>query len=185
MNQSQAVYNLVSVLLQYPSSEWKDYMPELHKEVEGMEDNQITGYLRKYLDYLEGASYEELCQNYVLTFDFNERSTLYLTYSVFKDNRERGPALVKLREEFKEAGAELESDELPDYLPLILEFAAITEPMKSAKILKLHFRSIERLCLELEAINSPYHFLLAACVACIKQIRVSDKIGKTDERRII
>ncbi|OMF54900.1 nitrate reductase molybdenum cofactor assembly chaperone [Paenibacillus sp. FSL R5-0490] len=185
MNQNQAVYKLASVLLQYPSSEWKDYLPDLHSEADSLDDKQIAVSLKKFLDYLDRTAYEDLCQNYVLTFDFNERSTLYLTYSVFKDNRERGPALVKLRQEFKEAGAELESDELPDYLPLILEFAAITEPEKSAKLLKLHFRSIERLSLELEALNSPYHFLLAACVDCIKQLRASDAIGSSDERRII
>ncbi|MEK3853795.1 nitrate reductase molybdenum cofactor assembly chaperone [Cytobacillus sp. FSL H8-0458] len=185
MNQSQAVYNLASVLLQYPSREWKDYLPDLHSEADSLNDKQIAVSLKKFLDYLDSTAYADLCQNYVLTFDFNERSTLYLTYSVFKDNRERGPALVKLRQEFKEAGAELESDELPDYLPLILEFAAITEPEKSAKLLKLHFRSIERLSLELGALNSPYHFLLAACADCIKQLRASNAIGSSDERRII
>lgn len=185
MNQSQAVYNLASILLQYPSSEWKEYLPDLYKEAEIISDPQISGGLKKFLDYLDGAPYQNLCQNYVLTFDFNERNTLYLTYSVFKDNRERGPALVKLRQEFLAAGADLESEELPDYLPLILEFAAITDTEKSAKILKLHLRAIERLSLELEASNSPYHFLLAACAACIKKLRVSEKIAKTDERRII
>lgn len=185
MNQSQAVYNLASVLLQYPSGEWKDYLSELYGEAESISNQQIAGDLKKFLDYLAGASYEELCQHYVSIFDFNERCTLYLTYSVFKDNRERGPALVKLRQEFLESGADLESEELPDYLPLILEFAAISEPEKSAKILKLHFRAIERLWLELEALDSPYRFLLSACVACIKKLRISEGLRKTDERGII
>ncbi|MCM3574221.1 nitrate reductase molybdenum cofactor assembly chaperone [Mesobacillus subterraneus] len=185
MNQSQVVYKLSSILLHYPEKEWKEYLSELHKEASIINAAKLRGMIGNFLDYLDRTSMEKLCQNYVLTFDFNDRSTLYLTYSVFKDNRERGPALVKLRNEFLEAGADLESDELPDYLPLILEFASITETEKSAKILKLHFRAIERLSLELESMNSPYHYLLGACVLCIKQLRTNEQISRKGERRII
>jgi nitrate reductase molybdenum cofactor assembly chaperone NarJ/NarW len=185
MNQSQVVYKLSSILLHYPEKEWKEYLTELYEETSLIDDVGLRGKIENFLDYLDRTSMEKLCQNYVLTFDFNDRSTLYLTYSVFKDNRERGPALVKLRNEFLQAGADLESDELPDYLPLILEFASITETDKSAKILKLHFRAIERLCLELESMNSPYNYLLGACVLCIKQLRSNDQPSKSGERRII
>ncbi|WP_071458849.1 nitrate reductase molybdenum cofactor assembly chaperone [Bacillus massilinigeriensis] len=185
MNQSQVVYKLSSISLHYPEKEWKEYISELYDETSLIDDVRLRGMIGHFLDYVDRSSMEKLCQNYVLTFDFNERSTLYLTYSVFKDNRERGPALVKLRNEFLEAGANLESDELPDYLPLILEFASITETEKSAKILKLHYRAIERLWLELESMNSPYHYLLGACVLCIKQLRTNEQTSRTDERRII
>ncbi|MCM3124998.1 nitrate reductase molybdenum cofactor assembly chaperone [Mesobacillus sp. AQ2] len=185
MNKSQVVYKLSSILLHYPDKEWKEYLSLLYEEASLIDDAQVRGMIENFLDYLDRTSMEKLCQNYVLTFDFNDRSTLYLTYSVFKDNRERGPALVKLRNEFLQAGADLESDELPDYLPLILEFASITETEKSAKILKLHFRAIERLCLELESMNSPYHHLLGACVLCIKRLRSNEQVSKSGERRII
>lgn len=185
MDQSQAVYSLASILLQYPSMEWKDYLDELYHEARQFTDPEVKGCFQRFIDYLERHDYETLCQSYVRTFDFNERSTLYLTYTVFKDNRDRGPALVKLRQEFLAAGAELESDELPDYLPLILEFAAITDTAKSAKILKLHFRAIERLALELEAMNSPYYLLLGAVVSSIRKLSETKPSGETGERRII
>lgn len=178
------VFNLASNFLQYPEEEWKEYMEYFHDEVKQIEDVQTRTHFVKFLYFIDETPYSEICDQYVSTFDFNDRTTLYLTYSVFKDNRDRGPVLVKLREEFLAAGAELESDELPDYLPLILEFASISLE-KSSKVLFLHLRSMERLCLELEAINSPYQHLLAACIQTIKRMKKTDLSSLNDERRII
>lgn len=185
MNQDHKVFRLISILLQYPSVELKELTKELDLEIGTFNDLSIQMKLKQFLDYVEATSYEHLCYDYVSTFDFNERTTLYLTYSVFKDNRERGPALVKLRQEFLQAGAELESDELPDYLPLILEFASIVDQKKSTTILAIHLRAIERLLLELEAINSPYSLLISASVKLIKKLVRARSSQLNKERGII
>lgn len=185
MNQDHRAFKLISILLQYPCLEMKEQLKEFTEEASMISDLSIQMNVIKFLDYVAQTTYENLCYDYVSTFDFNERTTLYLTYSVFKDNRERGPALVKLRQEFLQAGAELESDELPDYLPLILEFASITELKKATKILDLHFRSIERLALELEAINSAYSHLLKATVTLIKKLARNNNLRLSRERGII
>ncbi|MCM3586197.1 nitrate reductase molybdenum cofactor assembly chaperone [Mesobacillus maritimus] len=164
MNQKQMVYSLISTLLQYPEVEWKSQINEVWEEVGQIPDKEIREPLGKFLTYLEDTPYEELCENYVYTFDFYEKTTLYLTHKVFKDNRERGEILVQLRQEFYKAGLEFLSDELPDYLPLILEFAAIAPEEQSERILRLHKRSIDSLQLELQGINSPYRYLIAACM---------------------
>ena len=185
MNQNHRAFRLISLLLQYPSLEIKEQIDEFIEEANKLNDLSIQMAVLKYLVYVSTTSYEQICYNYVSTFDFSERTTLYLTYSVFKDNRERGPALVKLRQEFLQVGAELESDELPDYLPLILEFASITELQKSKKILALHLRSIERLALELEALNSPYSHLVNASIMLIKKLITTNKMQLDEERGII
>lgn len=185
MKQNQVVFNLASKLLQYPSADLWDYMDDILLELEAIEDELIKENFIKFLQFVEQSSYADLCQHYCLTFDFNERTTLFLTYSVFKDNRDRGPALVKLRQEFLAAGVELASDELPDYLPLILEFASIASVEKAEKILFLHLRAMERLCLELEGANSPYHLLLKVCVETVKRMKLTQSLRNPDERRII
>lgn len=184
MSQNQIVFNILSNLLQYPSDDLNEYLDYLKDEVRLVEDDLIRNPILKFLSFVQETSYAELCRQYVSTFDFNEKTSLYLTYTVFKDNRERGPALVKLRQELLATGVELESDELPDYLPLILEFAAITEPEQAAGILRLHLRSMERLCLELEAINSPYKNLLIASISLVKNQHVNTN-SPSFERRII
>ncbi|MDG3086584.1 hypothetical protein P7F88_10845 [Vibrio hannami] len=55
------------------------------------------------------------------------KKPLYLTHGRFGENRERGLAFVKLKMEFAKAGFYIKNDELPDYLPLILEFASIAD----------------------------------------------------------
>jgi len=185
MNQDHRVFRIVSILLQYPSVEWKEQLDEFMDETKLISNPEIQKQILKFLDFVNITSFEDLCFDYVSTFDFSERTTLYLTYSVFKDNRERGPALVKLRQEFLSVGAVLNSDELPDYLPLILEFAAITKPENSRKILGLHLRSIERLHLELEAINSIYSQLLTASIIAIKNLLRNADVSQAKERGII
>src|SRR5690606_39630375 len=54
-------------------------------------DDEIRFPLQQFIRYVTNTSYDELCENYVYTFDFYDKTTLYLTYSVFKDNRDRGP----------------------------------------------------------------------------------------------
>lgn len=164
MKRKRMVYNLISTLLQYPEKEWKEGLDEMWVEVSRISEDAVRIPLLKFLTYIKDTPLEELCENYVYTFDFYEKTTLYLTHSVFKDNRERGEVLVQLRQEFYKAELDFLSDELPDYLPLILEFAAVGPEDQVDKILRLHKRSIDNLQLELQGINSPYRFLITACM---------------------
>ncbi len=58
------------------------------------------------------------------TFDLHKRTGLYVTFYSLGDRRERGLALLRMKKLYRAAGFEIEGHELPDYLPLMLEFAA-------------------------------------------------------------
>ena len=73
-----------------------------------------------------------LQQHYVETFDLHKRCGLYLTFYGEGDKRARGAALLRLKRLYRAAGLPLESSELPDYLPVMLEFAA-ARPTDRAK----------------------------------------------------
>lgn len=77
------------------------------------------------LAYWEGASLGGLQREYVETFDFDRRASLHLTYHSHGDRRQRGLELVRLKRRFAEAELPLTGSELPDYLPVLLEFAAL------------------------------------------------------------
>ena len=68
------------------------------------------------------------------TFDFDRRASLHLTYHTHGDRRQRGLELVRLKRRYREAGLPLEGGELPDYLPVLLEFAALA-PEEGAELL--------------------------------------------------
>ncbi|KRG11909.1 nitrate reductase molybdenum cofactor assembly chaperone [Lederbergia galactosidilytica] len=176
MNQNQKVYSLVSTLLQYPEREWKEWLEQVDV-LEEFSDESIRLTLKPFLDYMKKTSYEELCKSYVYTFDFYDRTTLYLTYTVFKDNRDRGSILVQLRRQMMDYGMEFTTEELPDYLPLVLEFASIVPEKHSAKILQLHLRSIQNLELELQGVDSPYRYLIATCLKCIESTKENEKVS--------
>ncbi|MFC5465343.1 nitrate reductase molybdenum cofactor assembly chaperone [Lederbergia graminis] len=176
MNQKQKAYSLISTLLQYPEQEWIPLVHDLNMHEE-FPDDEIRFPLQQFIRYVTNTSYEELCGNYVYTFDFYDKTTLYLTYSVFKDNRDRGPVLVELRNQMYELGMEFTSEELPDYLPLVLECASIISDQDADKLLRLHLRSIRNLYLELQGIDSPYRLLLEACINCIEKDIENEKVS--------
>jgi nitrate reductase molybdenum cofactor assembly chaperone NarJ/NarW len=103
---------------------------------------------------------------YVRTFDFDRRSTLHLTYHTLGDRRQRGLELVKLKRRYAEAGLELDAAELPDYLPVMLEFAAL-EPEAGEALLNEHRPALELIRARLHERKSPYASTLDTLVEAL------------------
>ena len=105
------------------------------------------------------ARQEEYCR----TFDFDRRATLHLTYHTCGDRRQRGLELVKLKRRYAEAGLEPATGELPDYLPMMLELAAL-EPAAGEALLNEHRPALELVRARLHERGSPYADVLDAVV---------------------
>jgi nitrate reductase delta subunit len=99
---------------------------------------------------------------YVETFDFTRRNSLYLTYHVHGDRRQRGVALLRLKQRYAAAGLELLDGELPDYLPVMLEFAALGPDDIGLAALAERRDAIELIRASLHEAGSPYALLLDA-----------------------
>ncbi|MDE1392019.1 nitrate reductase molybdenum cofactor assembly chaperone [Bacillus paralicheniformis] len=166
MEEDRLVFKLCSLFLRYPDKEWTE-SEEASQIVDEINDKGMKYCLRRFLTYVNETSFKEMCENYVRWFDFSEPKTLYLTHGRFGENRERGLAFVKLKMEFAKAGFYIKNDELPDYLPLILEFASIAEKDFVQKVFLIHKKAIDLLLTELEKEDNPYGFLLKACLAAI------------------
>jgi nitrate reductase molybdenum cofactor assembly chaperone NarJ/NarW len=98
----------------------------------------------------------------VQTLDLDKRSGLYLTFYGEGDKRERGSALLRLKRLYRAAGLPLAGTELPDYLPVMLEFAAAAPPGYGRVVLREHHAALELLRLSLREHESPYANLLDA-----------------------
>jgi len=109
----------------------------------------------------------ELQADYVLTFDFDRRASLYLTYHAHGDRRQRGIELVRLKRRFAAAGLVLAEGELPDYLPALLEFAALAPEEDGEALLAEHRPALELVRSALHGRGSRYAQLLDALVACL------------------
>jgi nitrate reductase molybdenum cofactor assembly chaperone NarJ/NarW len=144
---------LVSLLLQYPEGELLAARGDLCRVAREMD--VAPGFARWWRD--EPA--DDLQARYVETFDFSRRSSLYLTYHTFGDRRQRGMALVALKERYGAAGFDVSGGELPDYLPLVLEFAALA-PDLGLELLARHRESVELIRASLHDADSPWAELL-------------------------
>lgn len=169
MEQHQRVFKLASVLLQHPDQEWV-ISEDLKAEVAQIEDQLTKMLLKQFVQYADSISFIELCERYTQTFDFSDKTTLYLTYPLFTETPERGKGLLKLKQEFSDAGFPLESDELPDYFPLILEFCSFAPMEAVQKMLLIHRKAIDQLLKELTIIDSPYQFVVQACIQSLQNI---------------
>lgn len=143
-----SVLGTVSQLLLYPDEPLAD---------EPGEDGHVVA----FLDATRGVPLERLRDDYISTFDFDKRTNLYLTYHLYGDGRRRGIELVRLKLRFREVGLELADGELPDFLPVLLEFAELA-PEVGTRVLAELRGSIELVRTALHDRGSPYAHLLDA-----------------------
>lgn len=74
----------------------------------------------------------EVEADYVQLFDRGRSTSLHLFEHVHGDSRDRGPAMIDLAQTYEKAGLYLADGEMPDYLPVVLEFVS-TQPVKEAR----------------------------------------------------
>lgn len=175
VEENQLAFKLCSVMLRYPDQAWvkKEEMLDL---ILSIEDKEMRESFLAFWNYVKKTSWEELTENYVRWFDLAESTTMYMTYGIFGDNRERGPAFVKLKMEYAKAGFYLKENELPDYLPLILDFASIAEQKYVQKVLAIHKKAIDTLQEELKNDENPYAHLLDVCeLAMVKLLPIKEQ----------
>jgi nitrate reductase delta subunit len=154
---------LCSVLLQYPTAELAAGGEELAEAAAGVPE------VATLVEHIAETPLSELQACYVRTFDFDRRASLHLTYHTHGDRRQRGLELVRLKRRFAEAGLVLREEELPDYLPVLLEFAALA-PAEGEPLLAELRAPIELVRSRLHDTGSPYAGVLDAVVARLPKL---------------
>ncbi|MDT0382863.1 nitrate reductase molybdenum cofactor assembly chaperone, partial [Streptomyces sp. DSM 42041] len=94
------------------------------------------------------------------------------------DTRKRGMALLRFKHAYRQAGLEvgdLENSELPDYLPMALEFAATVDHAQGERLLAEHVPVLELLRLSLQDNDSYYAGLLAAVLSTLPPVNSADR----------
>jgi nitrate reductase delta subunit len=105
---------------------------------------------------------EQVRESYVDTFDMSKRHALYLSYWTDGDTRRRGMVLADLKQRYRDAGLALSgTGELPDFVPLVLEFARY-RPDEGAALLQEYRASLELIRIALAERESPYADIVAA-----------------------
>ena len=151
------VYKALSALLCYPEADLQAAMADFRTMFS--RDSEFLSQLEPLLDTLERTDLVELQERYVQTFDRTPSHSLHLFEHVHGEDRARGQAMVDLLEEYRKHGFEVMADELPDYVPLFLEFLAMIDEDEALDVLGDAVHVLAHIGQKLKANGSVY-----ACV---------------------
>ena len=172
-----SAYKLCSLALQYPDAELVAGREELAAEVAELPAGRATDAIGRFFTWFAQTPALELAQHYVRTFDLHKRTGLYVTFYSLGDRRERGLALLRMKKLYRAAGFEVEGHELPDYLPLMLEFAAAATAEHGDLVLREHRPALEVIRLSLHEQESPYEHVLDAVCELVGGLSASERLS--------
>ncbi|MCT6860834.1 nitrate reductase molybdenum cofactor assembly chaperone [Bartonella apis] len=115
---------IISLLLSYPEEELQQSGNLIRATLDQLSDldaAEIVG-LKSLVSAISDRDIYEVQENYVLLFDRTRSLSLHLFEHVYGENRDRGQAMVDLKDMYDQAGFEIDVHEMPDYLPMFLEF---------------------------------------------------------------
>lgn len=160
MSRTAALHQSASLLLSHPDADWPQRLALVRSGLGELGGTEAALLLR-FCTAVAGTPQLELSAHYVDTFDRSRRRTLHLTYWTDGDTRRRGEALLRWQHLYRDHGWQPPADELPDFLPLALEFAARC-PGPGRTALQDHRAALDLLHTALAEHGSPYADVLEA-----------------------
>lgn len=114
----------LAALLSYPDAALRAALPEIGTVIREARDIEMAtrGELLALIDQLARGDALDIEARFVDLFDRGRSTSLNLFEHVHGDGRDRGPAMLDLRQRYLEAGLEPSGNELPDHLPMLLEY---------------------------------------------------------------
>lgn len=162
--EARLTLRVLAHVLRYPDAELRSHIPELQEALRSEAALPATRLveLLALLQHLATQSSLDVESEYVELFDRGRRTALHLFEHVHGDSRDRGPAMVDLIQTYEKAGLLMGASELPDYLPVVLEFASTQPPQQAQEFLSEIAHIVRVIFSALLKRNSPYASVLAA-----------------------
>ncbi|MCX5253193.1 nitrate reductase molybdenum cofactor assembly chaperone [Streptomyces canus] len=155
MPSDAVLYQAAALCLTYPDDDFRARLPLLR---------EAAPQLREFVDHAAVTPGPELAAHYVQVFDSGNRHSLYLGSWQDGDTRRRGTSPARFKDVYRAAGLEFTGEELPDFLPSVLEFAARTGDID---LLTEHHDGLHRLRSRLTDFGTPYATVLDAVCATL------------------
>lgn len=127
-------FQALSLLLTYPSADLQAAVPAIRDilRLEGLISPSRMPALEGLLRDIAQRDLYDLQERYVLLFDRSRTLSLNLFEHIHGESRDRGGAMVDLLEMYRAGGLDLDGIELPDHLPVVLEYLS-TRPLEEAR----------------------------------------------------
>jgi nitrate reductase delta subunit len=151
-------FKVTSILLTYPEADWLAALPELQAALAAEADfnGEAAARLSPLFAQLSDTSLIALQENYVATFDRNPSHSLHLFEHIHGESRDRGSAMIDLLEEYWKHDFDASASELPDYVPLFLEFLSLLPADEALALLGDAVHVLATIGRKLDANGSPY-----------------------------
>jgi nitrate reductase delta subunit len=159
-------FKAIGALLDYPTAELQAAADEIEQalaEERALGAADLDG-IRAFIDRLRTSDVMDLQEYWIGLFDRSKRLALHLYEHSHGESRDRGQAMVNLALTYRMNGFELNAAEMPDYLPLFLEFLSVIPEVHAKRYLTDALEIIEALRIRLEERDSTYAALLTALV---------------------
>ncbi|MGC8483166.1 MAG: nitrate reductase molybdenum cofactor assembly chaperone [Thermodesulfobium sp.] len=146
----------LSFLFRYPDDM---YRLEIEKFEFNAKNLNLYEYLKEFTAYYRGKSTLDLQEYYVDIFDLTPQNFLCMLDHMRLNNSQKGHELVKIKSLYNEFGFSPKNNELPDYIPLFIEFLSCVEKEFALKLLNKYKLAFQNLYSRLFESKSPYYSL--------------------------
>jgi len=169
----------LSVLLGYPSAELQGHIAEVREALAQL-PAPARARLTPLLDMMARDDLLDLQSAYSELFDRSRSLSLHLFEHVHGDNRDRGQAMIDLGQQYASAGFLLEGNDLPDFVPVFLEYAACLPPAEARETLAQPAHVFAALAERLDKRESAYAGIFHAVLALADAAPGREEIAEID-----
>jgi nitrate reductase delta subunit len=160
-------FKALSALLSYPTAELQAAARDCRATIarDGLVPAGARRALEPLIEELASGDLYDLQERYVLLFDRTRSLSLHLFEHVHGESRDRGQAMIDLKAQYQAHGLAISAAELPDFLPLFLEYLSILPAGEACGLLAQPAHILAALAERLRQRRSPYEAAFRALTA--------------------
>ncbi len=181
-----ATYKVMSALLSYPDAVLQRAAPDLIDAVDkdGFLPIKERAALVNLITQIAESDLLDAQADYVELFDRTRALSLHLFEHVHGESRDRGQAMVSLRDRYRQAGIDIAANELPDFIPMFLEFLSLQTAAEARAMLAVTAPILTALADRLKKRGSLYAAPFDCLVALCQIVPDSDALAQLQETDI-
>jgi nitrate reductase delta subunit len=163
----KTLLKLLSLCLAYPDAAAREILPEMETAATGLGDPLARERLTHFIALMTAQPLLDLQAHYTAVFDLNPSASLNLTYHLMGEREDRGRALAELIEVYRRAGFAPTVNDLPDFLPLMLEFLAVSAEGRHNELIRRCLATVPAIAQRLRDSGSMYAAPLELVIAAV------------------
>jgi nitrate reductase delta subunit len=181
MDNRRLQLKIISQLLQYPDGGFMKRLPDVQAVVEELPE-ALKEKIGGFISVIKSTSQIHLQETYTRAFYMSPKTTLNMAYHQWGNSDKRAMALAGLEQVYRQAGYERIGGELPDFLPLILEFLSINPDAEETEFFRQCLSGLEGLSARLRETDPVYAAILDT-LACMLSVQAGEDAHRSLERK--